>query len=738
MSIAIHVTEAAHADERFAAGELREFLGRLTREPVSGGGAAEPAAGAPDVVIALGRAAECLFPELPPLDERELHVKAARDPAGRTVVALRGGSPRAVRDAAYRFLEECGVLFDLMDDYLPEPVDKLEIRNCDIRETPLIKLHGPHLWINFPMDPSAYSREQWMRYVLGCVRLRFTVLGFHFYNGFPWFDYELDGKRRQDGYFFYRHRHPLPDEPELRYAIHNAKTFAPPETESFVEDGPALHAWAQETLRRVMAETHKFGIKNSVTFEPFAGADKESQRETAFRSLKAIVETYPDLDIVKLVSGEGHSKPGTDEELAQAVREFLGGDLTGTDGREVSLPFGKRWWGDTSAVGVVLDALQSARYAYETVLRARREGVIRPGLEIAIGGYPGCVDALPAIFALIGKVVPDPEIKIHFLPAHGMLKTAQSLEQTPSGMFAGRKLEISGWTEYDGAMYYPQSTIQAVARMRDVLPSQPIEALYAIHWRVAGTTFSTAFFSRCLWSRELTPARFWQDQERLLGREGATDLRAAHEQMEAQADQHGTGTAGFCYYRCWGPALTGADGKPPAGSPFGSSLMNQIYRDLYERLAHRVEMAMRSVTGGAGRRLAGYLLNKVQCAQIHLDYSRLGHILYETGRGFVNPSAPTEVELAWARRVAQSMVEKSREYLRHYQQWMFDRGDEGMLVSYYMTATRYAWRYAHPEEDDATGRFCDLPASECARLRGTAAQAKAVDAAIHAPEQQGQ
>lgn len=733
MSITIVTRADADYFECDAAQELALFFGRLCTEPVITAKTPLKQPVAADTVILLGDAGAPLDPALPVLEPDAIQVLVKSTEAGR-IVRLRGGSPKALRHAAYRFLEECGVLFDLMDDYLPDSADKLQLKDCDIREKPLIRLHGPHLWINFPMDPSGYSREQWMRYVRGCVRLRFTVLGFHFYNGFPWFDYELNGVRKQEGHFFYNHRHPLPDEPELRYAIHNRKMFCPPEAESIAEDGPALHAWAQETLRQVMAEAHRQGLLTSVTFEPFAGQDKEAQKESAFQSLKSILQTYPDLDIVKLVSGEGHSKPGTDEELAAELRALLGGSLTGTDGKETPLPLGKKWWGNTPAIGVISDTLSSAKCAYDTILRARKEGILRPGLELAIGGYPGCVDALPAIFALIGKVVPDPSIKIHFLPAHGMKATATAMENTPRGVFEGRKLEISGWTEFDGAMYYPQSVIHSIEKMRDALGSQPIEALYAIHWRVAGTTFSTAFFSRALWDRHLTPEIFWRSQERLLGKEGAADFQHAFDELEAHADTHSSGPAGFCYYRCWGPNLPDKDGKVPGGCIFGDNLAwLNVLTGLYERHANLARAALGSASGAAAKRLAGYYANKVECAQIHIEYCRLGQEMFTVGRTWQDPKAPGEYERWKTRQLGLAMVEKTHEYLRHYQMWMFDRGDEGMLASYYMTATRYAWKYAHPEQDDATGKFCDLSAKEAETARRNMRK-DAGEAVIHAPE----
>ena len=729
MSITIVARDNADFFETDAAQELKHFLGRLCAEPVSIAAAPPAQPGRADTTIYLGDANAAEDASLSVLEPDAIQVRVSTGEAGR-IVRLRGGSSRAVRHAAYRFLEACGVLFDLMDDYLPDPTPVLAVTDCDIREKPLVRLRGSHVWINFPMDPSAYSREQWMRYVRGCTRLRYSVLGFHFYNNFPWFDYELDGERKQEGYFFYRHRHPLPEESELRYGIHGNKTmFTPPECENLAEDGAALHAWCQETLRLVMAEAHRQGMTNSVTFEPFAGTEQEAQREKAFLSLKAIVETYPDLDIVKLVSGEGHAQDGEVDDLVGALREFLGGEIIGTDGKEVPLPTDVRWWGGAPAVGLILNALKSAKLSFETVERARSEGVLPDGMQVAIGNYPGCMEALPAIFALIGRVVPDPSIKIHFLPAHGMRKTADAMANAEPAVFNGRQLEISGWTELDGIMYYPQYCADAIEKMRDVCAGEmDIDALYAIHWRVAGVTLSTAFFARCLWDTNYTQDTYWGALEKTFGEEGAAAMRLANEALE----RHNGGPAGFCYYRCWGQLPE--KGRSKLGTPFSSPNELEQIRGKHEQVLALARSAQWAATTSAGRRLSGYLVNKIECGLLHLEYCRLGRQLFAINACAENPDELLDYEQYNAVEIAKRMIAASHEYIRHYQEWMFDRGDEGMLASYYMTATRYAWRYAYPDQDDATGKFCDLSATEAEKTRKQKV-AEAGAAVIHAPEQ---
>jgi len=55
-------------------------------------------------------------------------------------------------------------------------------------------------------------------------------------------------------------------------------------------------------------------------------------------------------------------------------------------------------------------------------------------------------------------------------------------------------------------MYVPQSCVRAIYAMNQTLETLPAEALYAIQWRVASTTFDNAYFTRSQWDASLTPS----------------------------------------------------------------------------------------------------------------------------------------------------------------------------------------------------------------------------------------
>ncbi len=666
-------------------------------------------------VIAIGSAADAIGQPIE-LDALERHVLIQKA-NGRTEVLLRGGSALATRAAVFRFLEHCGVLFGPLEDFMPDQKQSPQWKPIEIRERAARPIFGPHYWINFPMDPSAFTRDQWLRMVQGWSRMGATTMGYHFYQGFPWYDVDMRGFKDQSGYFFYGQRHPMPDEPELNYAVKNDKTFVSPDVEAFAEDTPRVHAWAQETVRQSMAAAHKLGMKNSVTFEPF-GYDipwpykikmkewndgNEVQitdrlhplmQEYVVSAIRSILKTYPDIDILKLVSGEGAKHHAPEAEHIAKIKELVGGPLTDAKGGEIELPTG-------DALAILTDALTSCKLSYMAVKEARQQGMITDDLQVAIGCYPGSnFEVHPALFALIGKIVPDKDIKIHFLPAHGMGRSAEALQLIQEGTFDGRTLEISGWTEMDGWMYVPQSCLKETQNMNETIGTLPADALYAIQWRVAGTTFDNAYFCRSQWDDSLTPEEFWRSLNPLFDEKGTELMQEGMSELE----QHKSIAFGFCFYGCWGPMLPHErDGNTnlPFGDPAGPA--GKIKK--FNEIAHVFEKAAETADSHDGRRLANYFANKSECAAIHCDFWRLvceasqaAITAYEENH---DPNAIKALAVPYAHR----MQRVSEDYLKHYQKVMFDRTDEGMLSSYYNTATRYAYRYAHPDEDDATGKF---------------------------------
>lgn len=670
--------------------ETCAYLERLYRGEVK---CLRDGAPAGSLVIALGSAANRLDTTLPRLADDELQV-LTRHRANRQEILLRGGSPLATRAAAMRFLEQCGVLFGPLDDFLPDRAAAPTLADTEIRERPRRRIFGPHYWLNFPMDPSSFTREDWDRLVRGWSRMRATVMGYHFYQSFPWYDVTLRGFRDQSGYFFYGQRHPLAPEPELRYAIHNRAEFVSPEVEPYANNRARVHDWAQQTLRRSMALAHELGMKNSVTMEPFGygvpapylekmkewnggkAIDPKDRlhplmREYVVAAIASILKTYPDLDILKLVSGESATREGTAEELKVYITQLVGGKLEDVQGRPVTLPDTLR------ALGTIADALTSAKLASEALADARRQGILRPDLDVAVGAYPGSdMKVHPALFALFPRVVPDRAVKLHFLPAHGMDRSAQAMQMARGGLLGKRRLEISGWTEFDGLMYVPQSCTGAIHRMNQVLDEVPTEALYAIQWRVASTTFDNAFFTRSQWDRTLTPESFWASLSPLYGAKAADALRAGMQLLETNSRMDYT----FCYLGSWAGLLPEERGNRPPGNPDRPA----EHKALFHRVEDLLANATTEATSEDGRRLGRYFVNKVQCAQFHCDYWR--EAVLAQGR-----------DTATVRTRATTMLNLARQYLAHYQGAMLDRTDEGMLASYWIAAGQYAYRYAHPE-----------------------------------------
>jgi hypothetical protein len=320
------------------------------------------------------------------------------------------------------------------------------------------------------------------------------------------------------------------------------------------------------------------------------------------------------------------------------------------------------------------------------------------------------------LFALIGRVVTDPAIKLHFLPAHGMALSATAMAYATNGTFQGRKLEISGWTEFDGEMCLPQSGLRAVDSMNQTLAGLPADALYAIQWRVTSTTFDNAFFCHSQWDADLAPPKFGASLAPLFGIQGTAFMRQGMEKLKAA--KVSAGGFGFCYYGCWQAllAVERSEEQPlKLGPPDG-------FRERKEKLANvqrLIDQVGRISPSRDGRRLADYFANKLRCGGIHMDYWA------ELARASLDGSAASPDEsaaLAGVAPYATGMLDFARQYLRTYQEYMLDRTDEGILASYWLVAGRYAYRYARPQECKAVfdpGRALSAPQLDSTRIVAT-------------------
>lgn len=281
-----------------------------------------------------------------------------------------------------------------------------------------------------------------------------------------------------------------------------------------------------------------------------------------------------------------------------------------------------------------------------------------------------------------------------------MALSATAMALASGTTFTGRKLEISGWTEFDGNMYLPQCCVQAIDRMNRTLEPLPAEALYAIQWRVASTTFNNAFFARSQWDAGLTPEKFWSGLTPLFGTEGAALMRQGMAKLETMKPID----FGFCYYGCWTPLLA-AEREDKRSPSFGRPETIDQRKGLLEGAHRLVNEAGKVAASEDGRRLADYFANKLGCGEVHMGYWK------EVAQAAIDGASAGDDAQARAAVVphAKLMLDYARQYLRAYQRCMLDRTDEGMLASYWMVAGQYAYRYAYPEQYKQTSIFYDGP-----------------------------
>jgi len=110
-------------------------------------------------------------------------------------VFIGGHDERATMYAAYEFLEQCGIVFHLTGDVIPEVKHELAV-DFDIRRTPEIKRRGLHMR-HFVMP--WMGLDEFKRMIDQMAKMKMNYLEFFWYVGGPWQEYEYHGKAFEPG-----------------------------------------------------------------------------------------------------------------------------------------------------------------------------------------------------------------------------------------------------------------------------------------------------------------------------------------------------------------------------------------------------------------------------------------------------------------------------------------------------------------------------------------------------------
>ena len=690
----IRITSGGAPLERYAAGELRRCLARMTAQPVTQGEgdgvgtfAGTPPAG---FTPALG----------PPAGEQEIVVRSGRV-AGRPAVVVTGGSQPAALWAAYALLEHLGALFEFSGETLPPRRPALDLDGIVLRKTPSITERGLRLHLNFPMDQSAYSLPEFLAWVDRIARMKVNTLMFHFYAAHPWFYFQYKDARTASGTFFvgssmFGGKYLLSPEMIGRDLVRNKAQFFPPEMEGMAP-GEALIHKTEERLRAVMARAHERGIKVAVSFEPLglpgeiaahlpawekeAGGRDRLLRDVTAARLLACMDAYPQADEYQLISVEGSSDAPADLDLKADLRRLCTKYRIPFDPEDEARFAGAKESGihlapynapeSASALGrglyrPVVSSLRFVDLALDVLADARvAERLKREGKQANVGIYlphgPAVKLCTPALRAMI-----PPAGRLQMMVDYGARATADQMPGWDALRGADLHLGVITWLEFDGSMFLPQAWPRSVYDCVRNAKGLPLTSLVANHWRVSGLDADAACLAEVPWAPD-EGYDTWFDGYlgRVFRRGNAPQARKAYDALE-QATltcRAHLFNVGFC----WEGRFRSGFGYPQqhvetAKKQFGEA------RDAFAALAG-------ALSQGPAQTRAQALADRCECARIHLD------TMQEMGAAEVRPSDPPEKLKAGAEH-AEAAYALAQQYMKTYARHVLDRGDEGMLVNY--------------------------------------------------------
>ncbi|MEQ4208452.1 hypothetical protein [Actinopolymorpha sp. B9G3] len=594
----IVVGEHAHERERLAAAELRRYLYHLTGQameigPYPGDGT-DPVLAVGDrnsnAVIAALVEAGALPPEAPAPEGYVIRTATLAGP--RPVIAVMGGSPLGTLYGAYRLLEKYGVRFLLSRDVLPPRVpadpdvaadrpDRADsagragqpgaeavrpaafvVRDLDLTEQPAVARRGLLPWHDFQGGPSAYSLEDFQRYVNQLVKLRMNTLVLHCYQGgYPGEDInepfacaarDEDGHARYDAWLDTSVDHQrwglaASRADDLAFGAGDLLPFdvlgsdAARDVASQPDARDHAYAKAATMLRQVIAYARERGVEvvlgTDFDIVPEALRDELDPLDPAVLTGRVddILDTYPDLSHVQLYFSEVN-------------------EVTTADGAK--------------AYTIVRDHL------------AKRA----PQVRLVTGSW-----FQEERFPELAAAVPGDVVFSTLMP-HDMTVRPEWAQ-----VAADREAWAVPWLEFDGGLSEPQLAVELMERRLPELRATGVHGVIGILWRERAADANVAYLARDLWQAPGTvvPAEgFYRDfaAATLAGTEAAS-ADVADAGAAALSALEAAGVYGFAG---GGMKTSEFHGWGFAGEPGASE-----YAERYARVRTEFERLAALVPGGA-------------------------------------------------------------------------------------------------------------------------------------------
>lgn len=620
------------------------------------------------------------------------------------VFAAKSGA--GVVQAVYAALECAGMRFEIDGPVLETSLDFGRIPSEPVLVEPAVKLRGIRQHINFCMDVSGYPLGEAKEYIHNLARMGYNFMAFHSYPG-QWtrdrldhqavfYDYKTwvrEAGATDDtilsGAFFYGEDIPIPPMPEISSRIRfNEKYFCIPTVEPTVhtlyERGAETRAW----LRALMKECRRAGMRVQLSTELRSGVESYNL-ELANR----IIEDYPEIDNLEFITREAGGAETIPPDVYSRQREFFPSVLETEDAEAVYQKYFKPWKG-LNKDGLLPQTLDFA-YAVRTACYLQSIGWDRKhGVQLGVGAYAVRRDTTKLIADLAEQHVPA-DIQMSFMPSHGARGVADNLP--PMSRELARRTVVYSWLEFDGYMMQQQYAARGLYDLVGKLEAATGGAVYAVacnHWRTAPNAPAFRYFAEVSKHAGISPNRFTQELAQRWGLNTSGHngtLSSVLAEIEALSEQTAIApNIGFVVTHNW---LINPERRSIGHFNWWSldKIKSAIRR--YQKVLEQIRKLKTDAANESGREALSRLETGVQLSLWHVQAVALLQeaVLpgWDASAKRMKDPLPETVRAGIVSRCdeAQRLI---RRYLDLLGRNLYDRGEEGMLLSYYWCMVPFA------------------------------------------------
>jgi len=616
-------------------------------------------------------------------------------------LVVEGKSEAEILQGVYTVLEKMGTRFEVTGPVSPKALSLNDLPEGRQVIPAAIQRRGIRQHINFNMDVSGYPLAEAKEYIRNLARLRYNWLTFHSYpchwtwdrikNGALFYDYAVWSQPYKfqpndlvSGGYFYGGEFKIPNHPLLKSKIRfNKDYFCAPEFEEVIHQHPQRAQRAQQWLRDVMAEAKRCGMILTLSTEL-----REMDAAYNLELVNRIVKDFPLLNYLELISQEGgdFEKPEQAEPNQTMAREII------TSADEVAL-LAKY---PRECKEPLTGQLRNYAINIRTIRQLQQQGwEAAHNVKLICGSYACRSASVKMELELADEFLPKDTL-LAIMPGHSSREVFSNILESDIKGDIFKRLLINDWIEFDGYMMLQQHTAYGIYELANHIRSKTGEsAIFGLacnHWRTAPNAVSFRYLGEAAMDAKLSPAAFYARYANQLGiaKEFAPAFAVAMGTLDELSDVRAiAGNVGFNLG--WD-----VDAKQRT---FGivwwwGNKSLEIGRDRFNAARKQLQDCRASCSTKSGQATLDQLINGSSCAIEHLQ--GVLELKPFTDKYFNPDPKSRAVRMDLSADDEKFIADCTNRADKHFQNYLnllanhlTDRGEEGMLLTYYQAPVTF-------------------------------------------------